>query len=222
MQETRVQSAIQETQIQSLGWEDPQRREWQPIPVFSPGEFHGQRSLVGYSPWGCKHQDMTEQLKLTYLKPKFQYKHLTIVMNSKQGPKDLQRVFKIWVVSYKKLYIKAYTCCIKSLDSTCCRKGCFEGNFLFFCCCLIAQSRLTLLYTHGLQPTRLLCPQDFPGKNTRVSCNFCLQIFPIRISNSHLRNAGIVFTAEPPGMSHVYVQLIQFAVQQKLSWLLRR
>ena len=32
----------------------PWRREWQPSPVFLPGEFHGQRSLVGYSPWGLK------------------------------------------------------------------------------------------------------------------------------------------------------------------------
>ena len=37
----------------------PWRREWLPTPVFLPGEFHGQRSLVGYSPWGRK-QDMTE------------------------------------------------------------------------------------------------------------------------------------------------------------------
>ena len=29
------------------------RRAWQPTPVFLPGESHGQRSLVGYSPWGC-------------------------------------------------------------------------------------------------------------------------------------------------------------------------
>ena len=36
------------------------RREWQPTPVFFPGEFHGQRSLVGYSPWGHKESDMTE------------------------------------------------------------------------------------------------------------------------------------------------------------------
>ena len=28
------------------------RRKWQPTPVFLPGESHGQRSLVGYSPWG--------------------------------------------------------------------------------------------------------------------------------------------------------------------------
>ena len=39
--------AVQETQIQSLGWEDPLEREWLPIPVFLLGESHGQRSLVG-------------------------------------------------------------------------------------------------------------------------------------------------------------------------------
>ena len=30
----------------------PWRKKWQPTPVFLPGKFHGQRSLVGYSPWG--------------------------------------------------------------------------------------------------------------------------------------------------------------------------
>ena len=30
----------------------PWRREWLPSPIFLPGEFHGQRNLVGYSPWG--------------------------------------------------------------------------------------------------------------------------------------------------------------------------
>ena len=38
----------------------PWRRKWQPNPVFLPGEFHGQRSLAGYSPWGRKELDMTE------------------------------------------------------------------------------------------------------------------------------------------------------------------
>ena len=38
-----------------------QRRKWQPTPVFLPGEFHGQRSLEGYSPWGLKELDMTEE-----------------------------------------------------------------------------------------------------------------------------------------------------------------
>ena len=40
----------------------PWRRAWQPIPVFLPGESHGQRCLSSYSPWGCKESDMTEQL----------------------------------------------------------------------------------------------------------------------------------------------------------------
>jgi len=38
----------------------PWRRTWQPSPVFFPGESHGQRSWVGYSPWGHKDSYMTE------------------------------------------------------------------------------------------------------------------------------------------------------------------
>ena len=38
----------------------PWRREWQPTLVFLLGEFHGQRSLAGYSPWGHKELDMIE------------------------------------------------------------------------------------------------------------------------------------------------------------------
>ena len=41
----------------------PWRKEWLPTPVFLPGECHGQRSLAGYSPWGCKELDAT---KVTY------------------------------------------------------------------------------------------------------------------------------------------------------------
>ena len=40
----------------------PWRRAWQPTPIFLPGKSYGQRSLAGYSPWGCKESeaDMTE------------------------------------------------------------------------------------------------------------------------------------------------------------------
>ena len=38
----------------------PWKRERQPVPVFLPGESHGQRSLAGYSPWGHKEWDTTE------------------------------------------------------------------------------------------------------------------------------------------------------------------
>ena len=43
----------------------PWRRKWQPTPVFLAGESHGWRSLVGYSPWGRKQSDTTEQLTLS-------------------------------------------------------------------------------------------------------------------------------------------------------------
>jgi len=43
----------------------PWRRKRQPTPVFLAGEFHGHRSLVGYSPWGDKESDMTEWLTLS-------------------------------------------------------------------------------------------------------------------------------------------------------------
>ena len=38
------------------------RRRWHPTPVFLPGKSHGQRSLVGCSPWGCEESDTTERL----------------------------------------------------------------------------------------------------------------------------------------------------------------
>ena len=39
------------------------RKAWQPTPIFLPGESHGQRSLAGYSPWGCKESDITEAFR---------------------------------------------------------------------------------------------------------------------------------------------------------------
>ena len=51
-QQVKNPPAMQETWIQSLGWEDPQRRERLPTPVFWPRECHGQ-----YSPWDHKAAD---------------------------------------------------------------------------------------------------------------------------------------------------------------------
>ena len=52
------------------------------------------------------------------------------------------------------------------------------------CCCLVAKSCLTLLQPHGLQPTSLLRPWDFPGRNTGVGFHSLLQgIFPTQGSN---------------------------------------
>ena len=68
---------MQETWVGSLGWvgKIPWRRGWLPTPVFLPGESHGWRSLVGYSPWGCKESDITEQLHFTSCIKLGQYIH---------------------------------------------------------------------------------------------------------------------------------------------------
>ena len=55
--------AMQETWVGQI----PGRMEWQPTPVFLPGEFQGQRSLVGYSPWGHKESHTTELLTHTHV-----------------------------------------------------------------------------------------------------------------------------------------------------------
>ena len=43
------------------------RRKWQHTPVFLPGESHGQRSLVGYSPWAHKESDIAETTEYTHI-----------------------------------------------------------------------------------------------------------------------------------------------------------
>ena len=56
---------MQETQAVSLDWEDLLEKGMASIPVFLPGELHGQKNLAGYSSWGLKESDMIEQLMLS-------------------------------------------------------------------------------------------------------------------------------------------------------------
>ena len=60
--------AVQETQVRSESGRS-RSREWLLTPVFSPGEFHGQRSPVGYNPRGHKESDATERLTLSLRSP---------------------------------------------------------------------------------------------------------------------------------------------------------
>ena len=53
---------MRKTWVRSPGGEDPLRRKWQPTPVLLPRKLHGWRILVGYSLWGRKELDMTEQV----------------------------------------------------------------------------------------------------------------------------------------------------------------
>ena len=53
-------AAMQDPWVGKIPW----RRKWQPTPVILPGEFHGQRSLAGYSPWCHKESDTNEVLNM--------------------------------------------------------------------------------------------------------------------------------------------------------------
>ena len=62
-----LQIAVKRREVKSKGEKERYkhlngRRQWQPTPVLLPGKSHGQRSLVGCSPWGCEELDMTERL----------------------------------------------------------------------------------------------------------------------------------------------------------------
>ena len=69
----------------------------------------------------------------------------------------------------------------------------------------------TLLWPQELQPTRFLCPCDFPGNNTGVGCHFLLQgIFPTQGSNPYLLQWQVnSFTFEPP-FSHKKKEILPF------------
>ena len=68
------------------------------------------------------------------------------------------------------------------------------------CCCSVAKSFPTLLRPHRLQPTRLIGPWDFPGKNTGVGFHFLLsQIFPTQGSNLCL----LLWQADSLPLSHL-------------------
>ena len=77
----------------------PWRRKWQPTPVFLPGEFHGQRSLAGYSPWGHKrvrHNLVTKQQQQqhTLIKVAKTIKRYFFLNSHQEGPlKSRERRF---------------------------------------------------------------------------------------------------------------------------------
>ena len=61
LSEETLQIAEKRREVKGNGENLGQRRQWLPTPVLLPGKSHGQRSLVGCSPWGCEESDTTEQ-----------------------------------------------------------------------------------------------------------------------------------------------------------------
>ena len=72
---------IRETWVRSLGGEDPLEKRTATYSIFLPGEFHGQRSLVGYSSLGHEESDRTEELTLS-LSHKSRSSQVALVVNN--------------------------------------------------------------------------------------------------------------------------------------------
>ena len=76
----------------------PWSRKWLSTSVFMPGKFHGQRSLVGYSPWSCKESDMTE------------HRHTVLTQwGQKAGPLPTSLLRSLWTL------VNWMKCCIHVL-----------------------------------------------------------------------------------------------------------
>ena len=88
--------------------------------------------------------------------------------------------------------------------------------------CMLSHSVMSnSLWSHGLQPGRLLCPWDFPSKNTRAGYHFLLQgIFLTQGLNSHRLSSaleGRFFTTEPPGKPQLYETMAYNGLGSKLQ-----
>ena len=88
---------------------------------------------------------------------------------------------------------------------------------------LVTQLCSALLWPHELQPIRLLCPWDFPCKNTGAGCHFLLQgIFPTQGWNTSLASPGLargLFTTEPLGKPTYTVLFFKAYGRETLSLL---
>ena len=96
------------------------RRKWQPTLIFLPGEFHGWRSLAGYSPWGHKELDTAERLTLSLPKAlillsisnssvrlvvRFQYKNWgAIGKQREENSKKMEKLRASLVVQWLRLH----------------------------------------------------------------------------------------------------------------------
>ena len=238
---------MQETCVWSLDQKDPLEKGMVSNPIFSPGEFHGERSLAGYSPWGRRvgHDWVTNTLiflglsigyeslvweictptpplpSISFTKEAFlccincsYFLTLSYILEQRVGEEEgenkLGKILNLgcqWEILLigccyfgklsavlTKSYMEVGSCRRKntqglSENMTGSRErelGHGQQELIYFpkqklwgqhvvVVLLQSLSCVQLLWHSGLQPSRLLCPWDFPGKNTGVGCHFLLQ-----------------------------------------------
>ena len=130
------------------------RRQWQSTPVLLPGKSHGWRSLVGCSPWGREESYTTARLHFHFsLSCIGEENGNPLQCSCLENPRDGGAWWAaIYGVAQSRTQLKQ----LSSKDD-------------FVCVCSVASDSLQ---PYRLYQVRLLCPWDFPGKNTGVGCPF--------------------------------------------------
>ena len=96
----------------------PWRRKWQPTPVFLPGKFHEPRRLVGYSPWGHRESDTTEQLHFHFSRLWFSAKstHSELLSAAAiHGPEEKEGTKRRWWRCSPSIWWRCSVFCISSI-----------------------------------------------------------------------------------------------------------
>ena len=193
---------MQETQAWSLGQKDPLEEEMAAHPVFLPRESHGQRSQVGYHPWGHKELDTTEHTHVCHQSTPCSWK-ITVVWNL---------ALPLWVIdlfqkpsnshfSWERNAHFSRICPVWGLEDCKSWLAIIADGFrrekvkwkLLSCAWLFA--------TPCRAPCQAPVSMDFPGKNIGVGCHSLLQgIFPTQGSNPGLLYWQVdTLPSEPPG-----------------------
>ena len=153
------------------------RREWQPTPVFLPGESQGEPGglpSVGSHRVGHDWRDLAAAAALVTW-------HYITEFDQSLSLVPRREAVNPWYFLSTNVFV---TCDFLGWYLNLCKNWCV----------------LSHVQPYGLQPTRLLCSWDFSGKNTVLGCHFLLQgIFPTQGSNLHL----LYWQADPLPLSHL-------------------
>ena len=162
----------------------PWRRAWEATPVILPGESYGQKSLVGYSPQGCKESDLTERTEHEHDIQEYIIILVSSVQFSGSVKSNSLQQLSILLLSkhlhhHNSNYLKMYKslCLIDNTVSLMLKIT--EWN-CHCCCCQVASVVSDSVRSHRWQPIRLPRPWDSPGKNTGVGCHFLLQCMKVK------------------------------------------
>ena len=213
------------------------RRQWQPTPVLSPGESHGRRSLVGYSPWGRWESDTTERLHFHFpLSCIGEGNGNPLQCSCLEDPRDgsawwaalygvtqsqtlLKRLSSNGNSSHNRIPQEIYFLTILETSSP--RPRCQKSWFLMRLFSLFCRRLLSCLSTHGLFSVHAWKDREIPGVSssssykirvTLMSSIISLKVlFSIQLSwESELQHTNFGETIQSMALAQHFIQIYHF------------